>query len=635
MMNTPPLGAASLRWSIVFGVLACFPGVAQQGPDLNEVLKRADKILDESKAAYEEAREKNSVESFVNAGFKLEEARIKYIVLQEIGTPDLQKVSADRLRTVNQLGKLIHDGKVAVAGVPADAEPAKAADPAPADPAAKPQDAPAKPLPKMTIRAPIPDAAKAREAEKSVRDLLKDQYAKKTASDRQALARTLLDMAGKSTEDPVALWVLYREAQEAATLACDVSLALQAIDSAAAAFDIDTLPLKNSTLLALGKNAKAPEELSALARALLLFSDDCVAADQYELADKAIALAGQLSRKANDAALAARTGTRAKEIAEAKSRYQAMKSVLETLAKTPEDPSANNDMGQFLCFVKGNWDLGLRFLVRGSDAALKTLAQKELALPAQAAGLAALGDGWWDLAEKDKSPLRKGQIQAHARQVYSLALADAPPLLKMKIEKRLEGAEAQAAPAGTINLMALIDVSKDFMAGTWTLKNGKLTCDAKEAARIEIPYEPPAEYDFRIVFSRLEGSGDVVQILSKNNHSFDWAMGSSSNSYVGFGVIKNQWVTDPGSPGGVAMPGALANGKTYVSLVQVRKDGVKGFIDGKLIKEYKTSSYEEMSPHSSYAIRSTTILGLGSWYSSVAYQKIELVEVTGKGKRTR
>ncbi|HVE41922.1 MAG TPA: hypothetical protein VNM14_18655 [Planctomycetota bacterium] len=641
MMNTPQAGSSCIGWGLLLSLLLSVPGSAQQGsgPDVNEILKKADKILDESKAAYEEAREKSSVEAFVNAGFKLEEARIKYIVLQEIGTPELQKLSAERLRTVNQLGKLIHDGKVAITGAPADAPVVKAPEPAPGEPPAKPEDAPAKPLPTIKVRLPIPEAAKQREAEKLVRELLKDQYAKKAAADRQALARNLLEMAGKSAEDPAALWVLYREAQEVATQACDVKAAIQALDGAASDFDIDVLPQKSTTLLALSKNAKSPDDAAALIRALLVYSDDCVAVDQYDLADKAMSLAAQQARKANDPALTARSAIRSKEVAEAKSRYQAMKSVLETLAKTPDDPSANNEMGQFLCFVKGNWDLGLRFLVRGSDATLKALSQKELALPTQAAELAALGDGWWDLSEKDKSPLRKGQLQAHARQIYSMALATAPPLLKMKIEKRMEGAEpqagAQASPAGAINLMQLIDVSKDFMAGTWTLKNGKLSCDAKDVARIEIPYEPPAEYDFRIVFSRTEGSGDVVQLLTKNNHQFAWVMGSNSNSYMGFALINNQWVSDPGSLGGVPMPGALTNNRTYTSLVQVRKDGVKGFVDGKLIKEYKTSSYEEMTPNGVFAIRSTTILGLGSWYSGVAYHKVELVEVTGKGKRTR
>jgi hypothetical protein len=62
---------------------------------------------------------------------------------------------------------------------------------------------------------------------------------------------------------------------------------------------------------------------------------------------------------------------------------------------------------------------------------------------------------------------------------------------------------------------------------------------------------------------------------------------------------------------------------------------VKAFLDGKLVKEFKTTSYEEMSVNPLFKIRSTSILGLGSWYSSVSYDRIEVVEITGKGKPTR
>jgi len=46
--------------------------------DLDKVLEKADLVLEEAKSAYEEARSKSSVSAFVDAGFKLEEARIKY-----------------------------------------------------------------------------------------------------------------------------------------------------------------------------------------------------------------------------------------------------------------------------------------------------------------------------------------------------------------------------------------------------------------------------------------------------------------------------------------------------------------------------------------------------------------------------
>src|SRR6185295_9180597 len=80
------------------------------------------------------------------------------------------------------------------------------------------------------------------------------------------------------------------------------------------------------------------------------------------------------------------------------------------------------EMGQFLCFVKGSWDLGLRFLLRCSDPALKALAEKDLAVPVQPADQAAVADGWWELGQKERSPLRKNRMLARARTLYELAL---------------------------------------------------------------------------------------------------------------------------------------------------------------------------------------------------------------------
>ena len=94
------------------------------GQDLDKILERADGLLDEAKKLYEGARVSGSAAAFVDAGFKLEEARIKYIVLQEIGSAEKQKTAADQLRTVQQLNKLINDGKKAAApSVAPDAPP--------------------------------------------------------------------------------------------------------------------------------------------------------------------------------------------------------------------------------------------------------------------------------------------------------------------------------------------------------------------------------------------------------------------------------------------------------------------------------------------------------------------------------
>ncbi len=49
-------------------------------------------------------------------------------------------------------------------------------------------------------------------------------------------------------------------------------------------------------------------------------------------------------------------------------------------------------MGTFFCLLKGDWEKGLPMLAKGSDAALKKLAEQELAKPAEAPKESWLGD---------------------------------------------------------------------------------------------------------------------------------------------------------------------------------------------------------------------------------------------------
>ncbi|HEV3026753.1 MAG TPA: hypothetical protein VG457_04230, partial [Planctomycetota bacterium] len=484
---------------------------AQQGGglDLDKLLEKADKLLEEAKTSYQDARDKSSAPGFVEAGFKLEEARIKYLVLQEVGAPEKQKTAVDRLRAVNQLSKLIHDGRVAISGAavgdPASKPPEAAPNPAPAKPEVRPEpksDAPnalaLSPPPDVRVRLILPDLAKQKEAEKIIKDIFKEQYAKKAPADRQALAKLLLQQTKDASNDPPALFVMYREAQDIAVQVCDVGTLLEAIDGAAAYFDIDSLALKNTSLAAAGKNGRSPDDFAALTRATLALVDEFVATDQYEIADKAAATALLYARKTNDVPLGLKATNRAREVAESKVRFQGMKGALSTLAKNPDDPAANNDMGQLLCFVKGNWELGIRFLVKGSDPALKALAEKELAMSLEAADQAALGDGWWELAEKEKSPLRKSQMQIHARSLYEAALPSLGALQRIKVGKRLESTDSSSTPAGAINLLKLIDLSKDVAGGVWKQAGDKFISDNAAAARLEIPYEPPDEYDLKV-----------------------------------------------------------------------------------------------------------------------------------------
>jgi hypothetical protein len=612
--------------------------ISQQvtGQDLDVLLERADKLLEEAKSFYEEARAKSSVNAFVEAGFKLEEARIKYLVLQEIGSTEKQKTSADRLRSVNQLSKLIHDGKVAITGKPAEPPKAKPAEAGEEAPPANP--APVKPVAEVMKRSPVPDASRQREAEKQVKELFREEYSKKTPADRKKLARLLLEQTGKSYEDPAAVWVLCRESQDLAVQTCDIPTLTGCLDLVARYFDVDPATTKAAALTAAARSAKAPEESALLADALLAVVDDLAAADLYDAADKAAATALQHARKASDSMLVARASTRSKEVAEAKMLFQAMKGVLQTLAKSPEDPAANLEMGQYLCYVKGSWDLGLRFMAKGSDAALKSLAEKELSNLIQGADWAGVADGWWDLAEKEKSPLRKSQLYSHAKFLYEAVPADAPPLIRARITKRLSTLPQAGLTLPYVDLLPLINLKKDVYSGAWKLEGGKLISPAgSDPARFDhlrIPYMPPAEYDLRLL---VEWKGD----LSAYSQSLDICLVGPSGH---FSVVFDAW-------GGGVFINAIDNAKPYEhetayktqvfapgkprSIVcSVRRGGISVSLDGTVVLKWSGDMTKLKNTVFAYAYGAITdhrCLSFSTWVS-YQFSKIELVPISGQGK---
>ncbi len=628
------------RWLVLLFVTLAVSGdparASQQvtPQDLETVLSKADALLEASKAAYENARAGSSPEGFIDAGFKLEEARIKYLVLQEMGSGERQKTAADRLRAVNQLSKLIHDGKVAVSGAPADgpgaAPPAKApANPPPNTPPA-PEATPAT-SPDVTKRAAVPEASKQKEPERLIRELFKEQYAKKAPADRRLLGRMLIDQAGRSRDDLASVWVLLREAQEISAQVCAVATAFEAIELASALFDIDPVAAKNAAIAALAKSAKAPDDYSDLAEAAGFLIEDMITVDQFDQADKLAASALSFARKAGNVGLVARFTARSKEVAEAKILYQAMKGTLETLARTPDDPAANLEMGRFLCYVKGTWDLGLRFMMKGSDPALKALAEKELAGVLQASDRVLLGDAWFDLAEKEKSTLRKNQLQLHARAVYETALPETAGLVRARIEKRIADL-GSAVPPGPLDLLKRIDLSKDTVAGSWKLDSKGLTSPIVENfARIHLPYQPPEEYDLRITLERREkgghpAAGGFYLGLVKGDRQIGVELDSS-------GTTSRVFV-QPTLPGSEYRGALLADSRTHVLLCKMRKTKLEVRMDDKVILDWtidlpKTFIFEGWKP------ADPKLLLLGAVFSTYQVKQLTVNPVSGPGKLIR
>lgn len=282
----------------------------------------------------------------------------------------------------------------------------------------------------------IPDPAAQKEAEKVIREVFKDDYAKRQPAERALLARKLLGQGVESKDDAVARFVLFREARDLAVQAGDVDLCLKSIDEMGKVYDVDPVSLKSSSLLILAKNAKTPDELVGWAKHHLGLVTQALAADEYDVADKQAELAIGLARRGKDSTLIVRSEILRKAIAEKKAQYGKLKSARATLETNPTDPAASLLIGQYECLVRGNWEKGLPLLTQSSDGLQKDLAQRDLAKPTDPVDQAAVGDGWWDLREKEKGTAREN-LGSRALYWYERAAPKLTGLNKTKVDQRI------------------------------------------------------------------------------------------------------------------------------------------------------------------------------------------------------
>lgn len=103
-------------------------------------------------------------------------------------------------------------------------------------------------------------------------------------------------------------------------------------------------------------------------------------------------------------------------------RYTA---ALKTITKKADDPVANQTIGEYLCFLGGQWRSGLAYLKLAGLPGLANAAKMDLADPTTPAAQIALGNKWWILAHGYRG-ITRTNIELRAVHWYALALKKLP-----------------------------------------------------------------------------------------------------------------------------------------------------------------------------------------------------------------
>lgn len=280
---------------------------------------------------------------------------------------------------------------------------------------------------------PTPEAQKAALA--VVRDIFKDEYARRDPAERTALARKLQAQGEEAQGDPASQYVLLAEARDLYVEGGELESAVAVIDLLKARFLLGSAAMKATVLSSAGRNVKTSQEMLKLSSRLIDSIYDALDEDDYETASSLAEQAVIFARKAKDAALT-HAQARAREVSDLKAKWERIKKAKEALAIHPDDPAACTLVGRFECSVKGNWTVGLPLLAKGSEEATRTAAANDLAMPTAAYDQLVVADAWWNVAEPESRVARE-KFRNRALLWYEKCTPQLTGLVKARAEQRV------------------------------------------------------------------------------------------------------------------------------------------------------------------------------------------------------
>jgi hypothetical protein len=221
---------------------------------------------------------------------------------------------------------------------------------------------------------------------------------------------------------------------------------------------------------------------------------------------------------------------------------------------------------------------------------------------------------------------------SHAKGFYEAAVPGVTGILRAKVDKRLELLDASTG--GPLNLLRMIDPKVDGVLGQWQLENGTVTCAPLSFARLQIPYQPPEEYDLTIVLTRRSGTDGIIIVLAGGGTQFafniDGFSGQGGATFLdnfdgGLPLEKN-----PTLLRGIQIP----TGRSATLICSVRKKGVSLTLNGKKLISWE-GDYKRLSVSPQWSVPDKKALGIGGFDTGIQISKIVLTPVTGQGKKSR
>jgi hypothetical protein len=248
---------------------------------------------------------------------------------------------------------------------------------------------------------------------------------------RSEVARTMLDLAGDESEFAKRFVLLEMAISEAAR-AGNIELAFAGIQEQAKVFAVDALSLQAEVL-------DSSRSASRYLLAWVAFELAEKACDQarWDIAKQAANMGGKAARASRNKMLARALREQLRWIQSSQRLASLAETAATSLQHTPDDSTAQLNVGLYQCFVKQQWQQGLSALAQGSDVRLAEIATQELHSPTTGDQRLTLADAWFQWSQDQTDQLAEAASWRRALKWYVAALPELNGDEKDRAEKQV------------------------------------------------------------------------------------------------------------------------------------------------------------------------------------------------------
>ena len=186
----------------------------------------------------------------------------------------------------------------------------------------------------------------------------------------------------------------------------------------------------------------------------------------------------------------------------------------------------------------------------------------------------------------------------------------------------------------SIDLLPMIDVDKNAVSGKWVKAVGFLESPKQFGARIEIPFEPPAEYELTVVATPLDEPNGLLLGQLMSGHRFVTLVNHNVRQDKPASALENVDGKNVRDNSTAIMAELLKKDRPSQIIVTVRDGSVVVRCDGRTIVDWQGKP-EQLSLGDYWKTPNANALFLGAYDCRYRFSRVSLVPLSGEGKSLR